>query len=617
VVLDAALGYNLEVEKIKREIEEALGAVVGTSVELAVPEKLAHGDYTTNVALQMFSQMHSADGGPSHPRDFVARRSAAADQHNAEDGSVSAVRARGKPSASSASDTSIFAGITSPRGLAEKIVEEVSRGGKVKHYIKDIQIAGPGFINFYLSDEALQEGLGRMGESFGRSDLGKGKTVLVEYSSPNIAKRFGIGHLRSTVIGQALRNLLEDTGHTTIGENHLGDWGTQFGMILAQIDRKALNEEVETLSVEDLETLYVEFNDCADKDEELRELAKEWFKKLEAGDSEARRMFEAVHKTSMSEFDTLYDLLDIHIENSHGESFYEDKMDVVIAEARKKGISKRSQGAEIVEFDDMPPAMLLKSDGTTTYFTRDLAAIKYRLKTYKPNLIIYEVGSDQILHFKQVFAAAKMLGWGRMTDFVHMAHGLIRFPEGKMSTRLGRTVNLQDVLDKAIKKARELGSENEEVAKMVGIGALKYFDLKHKPTSEIVFSWDEILALDGNSGPYLQYTYARTQSVLHKSGVAQADLASFKVPEDSTNERDLIRYLYRYPGAIMAAQQNYSPNLLCNYLFELAQLFNSFYNAEKIIGSGEEKLRLSVTAAVGQTLKNGLSLLGISTPEKM
>ncbi len=524
-----------------------------------------------------------------------------------------------------------------PRELAEGIVKKLQKDKDLAKIVSKIEIAGPGFINFFLSQEVLFKQLRQVvaaGEKYGSSMVGQGKTVLVEYSSPNIAKYFGIGHLRSTVIGQALYNLYQFLGYKVIGENHLGDWGTQFGMIIAQIKRK--NLDVNNLTVADFEKLYVEFNKEAQDRPQLREEAKHWFKKLEKGDQEARQIWQKAREISLAEFERIYQLLGVSIENVHGESFYaggagtvEDKKSAVIQEAKEKGLVKKSEGAEIIELKGMPPGMLLKSDGATTYLTRDLAAIKYRIETWNPVLLIYEVGADQKLHFRQLFEAARLLSWAKNRELVHVAHGLIRGKWGKLSTRRGETVRLEEVLEEAINRARKIidGSETgrglsekekKEIAKAVGVGAIKYFDLSHHPTSDIVFDWERLFLLEGNSAPYLQYTFARTQSVLLKSKKQKVkNRITNQGREINREEMSLLRSFSRFSEIIIDAAKNYSPNLLAAYLFDLAQKYNHFYNRHRIIGSDNEEFRLALNAATGQILKNGLRLLGIETPEKM
>ena len=500
----------------------------------------------------------------------------------------------------------------------------------LKDLIEEIQVEKPGFLNFWLKDQLLLEELGRIAKGadrYGSLDLGKGETIIIDYSAPNIAKRFGIGHLRSTVIGQALYNLYKFSGYKVVGDNHLGDWGTQFGAILRQVKSKNLN--VKNLNVDKLEELYVDFHREAEQNPKRMEEAREWFLKLESGDKEAREIWQEVIDASKKEFDRIYALLGVGFDYAYGESFYEDKMPEVIAEVRKKGLVKKSDGAEIIEFPNLPPAILVKSDGATTYFTRDLATIKFRIEEGNPQTIIYEVGSDQKLHFQQVFETARKLGWADGREFVHVAHGLIRFAEGKLSTRRGQTVKLEDVLEEAIARAKKLttasggapqnagAGRNEDIARAVGVGALKYFDLSHQPQTDIIFEWEKLFLMEGNSAPYLQYTYARAKSVLAKAKTDNP-LAMSHEPLASEAEAPLLRWLYRFPEVVQDAGRNYSPNLLCNYLFELAQRFNSFYAAAPILKAEENKdLRLALTSATAQVLKNGLTLLGIETLERL
>jgi len=510
-----------------------------------------------------------------------------------------------------------------------KIAEDVSQTIQKINLpiLRSLEVVSPGFLNFWLSDDALLREVTEIlknKQMYGSSSVGKGQKVVVEYSSPNIAKRFGVGHLRSTVIGQALYNLYSFLGYQTIGDNHLGDWGTQFGILLSQITDKKL--PIKNLTIEKLEELYVQFHqDSADQPQMMGE-ARAWFKKLEDQDQEARRIWQAVVELSIAEFNRVYNLLGIKIDHSYGESFYEKGMKEVIKEVREKGLSRKSQGAEIMEFPGLPPALLLKSDGATTYFTRDLATIRFRLKEWDPEKVIYEVGADQKLHFQQVFAAAKILGWDKDRQFIHVAHGLIRFPEGKMSTRRGKTIRLEEILDEAFKRAKVIVAKSanfkglsvkqkEEVAQALGIGAVKYFDLSHQPQTDIVFDWEKMFLLEGNSGPYLQYAYARANSVVAKGKVFKP-VSHVKLCQE---ELPLLRYLYRFPEVVEDAANNYSPNLLCNYLFELAQIFNSFYAVTPILKSEGDlrSLRLSLASATAQTLKNGLTLLGITTPDRL
>ena len=502
--------------------------------------------------------------------------------------------------------------------------------------IERVEVISPGFINFFLAKEFLLQELGKIlkqKDKYGSSNIGKGKTVVIDYSSPNIAKPFGIGHLRSTIIGQAIYNIYKFLGWRCIGDNHLGDWGTQFGKLIYQIKKDKVL--LKSLTIEKLEKLYIKFHKEAEKTPEIEEEARAWFKKLEQGNKEAKRIWQACVDISLKEFDKIYNLLDIKIDYCLGESFYQKMLAGVVEEAMRKKIAKKSRGTIIIEFpkDILPPAMLLKSDGATTYLTRDLAAIKYRLRRWKPNLIIYEVGTDQTLYFKQLFYIVELLGWARKEKFFHIAHGLVRWKGGKFSTRKGETIHLEQVLEEAVSRARKIientvtdrelsKKEKEEIAKMVGIGAVKYNDLSQHHTTDIIFDWDKILNLRGNSGPYLQYTIARCQSVLEKSKFRKRPAKNLITlgPDLKQEEENILRTIYKFPEVVEDSANRFSPNLLCNFAFDLAQKYNSFYNSHPIIKaktSEKRYLRLALTAATSQVLKNVLKLLGIGVPKRM
>lgn len=471
-----------------------------------------------------------------------------------------------------------------------------------------------GFTNIWLKNEWLISQLYKVP----KMKEGNGKKVIVEYSSPNIAKAFGIGHLRSTIIGQALYNSYKFLGWEVIGDNHLGDWGTQFGKLLFMIDRTKTGD----LSIGNLEKLYVEFHVLAEKNKDVEKEARNWFLLMEKGDSWAKEIWQRCVEASIKEFDRIYDLLGVKIDNAYGESFYEARMVVVIEEAKKRQIARKSEGAWVIDVPGIKtPLMLVKSDGATTYATRDLATLKFRQEMWKPDLIIYEVGAEQSLHFEQVFGAARRMGYvSEHTKLVHTKHGLYLDTDGKkFATREGKTIMLEGVLEEAVARAKKLGSADEETARAVGIGAIKYFDLSHNIQSDIVFDWEKVMALEGNSGPYLQYTYARAQSVLAK---AQTDTVTKLRSgyEINDEERAILRYFYRFEEVLEEAAERFAPNLLCNYLFELAQRYNAFYNRHSILqaeSDSSRQLRLLITQAVGRTLKTGLNLLGMEAPDRM
>ena len=524
--------------------------------------------------------------------------------------------------------------------IKEKLnAQEVADKLRVSPLFEKVEVV-TGFVNFFLNSEYFLENLQQIlkqKEKYGQSQIGKGKTIVIDYSAPNIAKPFGIGHLRSTIIGQAIYNLYKFSGYKTIGDNHLGDWGTQFGKLICQIELNIKNEKlkIEELNIEKLEQLYVEFHKEAEKNPSLNDEARAWFKKLEEGDKKAKEIWQACKEISLKEFDRIYNLLGVKIDNTLGESFYLDKMPEIFEEMKKKKLTKQNEGAWVVEFENniLPSLVLTKSDGATTYFLRDLATIKYRLKKWKPSIIAYEVGVDQSLHFKQLFKTTEMLGWTKDVRFEHIVHGLMRSKTGKFSTRRGDTVHLEDVLQEAIDKAKEIintseidknlpEKEKNELAKQIGIGAVKYNDLSQHHSRDIVFDWDKIINLKGNSGPYLQYAFARTQSVLEK---ASGSPTSAKFGEVNFNElqefeKILLKKLLHFSEVVEQATVTSSPNLICNYIFDLSQSFNLFYNEVSILKANtkeQKEFRLALTFAVGQVIKNSLTLLGIESPNRM
>lgn len=502
-----------------------------------------------------------------------------------------------------------------PKELAEMLVKKLKKNEVLMKRVEKIEVAGAGFINFYLRQRWLIDELGRAvekGEDYGRGKWGEGKKVLVEYSSPNIAKRFNVGHLRSTIIGQALMNLYQFSGWKTVGDNHLGDWGTQFGMIIAGVEEEGV--DIGKMSLEELEELYVRFNKKTEENESFKEKAREAFVRLEKGEEKEREMWQKVVEISKKEFDKIYDRLGVKIEHCLGESFYEDKMEKIINELEKKDLVKESEGAKIVEFESLPPAMLVKSNGTSTYFTRDLAAVKYRVKNPKlaSDLYIYEVGAEQTLHFKQVFATAKKAGWVKKGQLVHLGHGLVLGEDGKrLRTRSGEGSKLNDLLDEVVSEASKI---KKEVAEEVGVGAVKFYDLKHNPLSNYKFDQKQMMSLEGASGPYVQYAIVRGKAVLAQGG-EKGDLV--KESDLVKEEERVARLIYRFSEIIERATRERLPNLVCEYLLELAGRFNGFYNQQQILGSDREALRLRLTKATVGVMENGMKLLGVSVPEKM
>jgi arginyl-tRNA synthetase len=494
-----------------------------------------------------------------------------------------------------------------------------------------VEAVPPGFINFFLPQKVLLSDLAKILKEkgkYGRSKTGKGKTIIIDYSSVNIAKPFGIGHLRSTIIGQAIYNLYEFLGYKTIGDNHIGDWGTQFGKLICAVKKWGNEKKIAEDPVKNLVGLYVKFHKEAEKNPQLEEEGRKWFKKLEQGDKEARILWKKCVKWSLKEFERVYKILGVKIDLALGESFYEPMLKDIVKEALDKKIAIKSRGAVIIPYprDVLPPLMIRKSDGATLYSTRDLAAIKYRRKRFKPYKIIYEVGADQTLYFKQLFWAAELLGWGKREDYIHIAHGMMRLAAGRMRTRKGEIILLEDVLKEASERAKRIVEEKnpkigakkkEKIAEIIGIGAVKYNNLSRRPLVDIVFKWDNALSLEGNSGPYLQYAYARAKSIIRRSKVKTIKLGKGEFKEE---EIRLLRQLIRFPEIVGQAAETYSPNLVCNYIFGLAQDFNSFYEAVPVLKAEDNNLmmaRLALVEATAQIIKNGLALLGIKTLERM
>ncbi|HBP50772.1 MAG: Arginyl-tRNA ligase ArgS [Candidatus Shapirobacteria bacterium GW2011_GWE1_38_10] len=472
-----------------------------------------------------------------------------------------------------------------------------------------------GFTNIWLNKSILIEETEKIGTEEWSKNLkenGIGKTMVIDYSAPNIAKPFGIGHLRSTNIGQAIYNIYQILGWKCIGDNHLGDWGTQFGKLIVAI-KKWGEKAVEEMTIEDLENLYVKFHSEAEKDEKLDDEAREWFSKLENKDLEATEMWQKCIDISIKEFDKIYGLLGVRIDYALGESFYLDKMDAVVKLMEDKNIIRESEGAKIIEFKTMPPAMAIKSNGTTTYFLRDMATVKYRMETWNPDLIIYEIGADQELHCRQVFETSKMLGW--TPQFYNVAHGMIRWKDGKFSTRKGQTIHLSEVIDKAMEEAKKIAPDNDEKKiKAVAIGAIKFNDLNQDPKKDIIFDWEKVMSMEGNSGPYLQYTYARCQSVLSKSQKNAGISGETKL---ELEEENLLREFYKFEEKIIEAAERFSPAVVAEYLINLARKYNEFYAKFRVIGEEAEEQRLFLTERTASILKLGLTLLGIETMEKM
>lgn len=518
-----------------------------------------------------------------------------------------------------------------PMEIAEQIAGAIDKGD----VIEKIDVAKPGFINIFLTKSALVNEMSPLQKIDPKTKnfltIHAGKEAIVEYSSPNIAKPFTVGHLRSTIIGDAVANLLEATGYKVYRDNHLGDWGTQFGKQIFAIKHIGENNEemIERSErpINELVKLYVKFHDEAEKDPSIEEKAREYFKKLEEGDPEMRRLWQRCIEWSFKEFDLIYKKLGVHFtENNgrgYGESFFEDKMDVVLKELESK-LSEHyceNKNAKLMYFpeDIYPPLMIIKQDGATLYSTRDLATDNFRKDHYPHvSLIINEVGAEQSLYFQQLYEIEQMLGWYKKGQRVHVKHGLFRFKDMKMSTRKGNVIWLEDVLKEAYDRALKLQKNSAaDIADPVSIGALKWNDLKRSSHLDIVFDWDEILNMQGNSGPYMQYAYVRTKSILNKA--QNSDMTAFNLDDLNQDDLKMIRKLAMYSEVIISAAEQYAPHFLTAYLFELAQHFSSFYEHNKVLDEDPaiRSNRLLITKTTANVIAHGLSLLGIQTVEKM
>jgi arginyl-tRNA synthetase len=474
----------------------------------------------------------------------------------------------------------------------------------------------------------------QQGGGYGSQDLGKGEKIVIDFSSPNIAKPFGVHHIRSTFIGNALYHIFEKLGFDCVGVNHLGDWGTQFGKMIAAYLKWGEEEKLRKDPVKYLHSLYVRFHSEEEKDESLAEEGRTWFKNLEDGDEKADSLWKLFKEYSLNEFERIYEILGIRFDYYTGESFYNDKMDAVIERLEKAGLAKVSQGALVVDLEEygLPPCLLRKADGATLYATRDLAGIFYRQETFHFHKAIYVVGSAQRDHFKQVFKVIEMLDDDYADRLVHVEFGWIKFKDEAMSSRKGTIIFLQDVIDTAAEKATEIIKEKnpglanlEETAMMIGLGAIVFADLGVKKHKDVNFSWEEVLNFEGETGPYLQYTHARLAALQRKYGrdvTAEVDFSLFDSPE----EKALLMHLYRFGSMVELAAEKYEPNFIAEYLLELAAVFNRFYQRKdadgrliKIISDDqkETEARMLLVSAVRVVLKEGLRLLGIEAPEEM
>jgi len=517
-----------------------------------------------------------------------------------------------------------------PPIIANEIKEKIELDTSI---IEDVQVVG-GYLNFYINKETItKEVLKEISktEKYGKTNIENGKNIVVDYSSPNIAKPFHIGHLRSTVIGGALYNIYKYLGYNVTGVNHLGDYGTQFGKLIEGYKLWGNEYDIDKDPINELTKIYVRINQACKEDENILNACRDNFKKLEDGDQYCVELWQRFKDLSLKEFQRVYDLLGSKFDSWNGESFYSDKMPEVIEKLEKSGKLVESQGAKIIDLEDEginTPCIIEKSNGSTTYATRDLAAILYRARTYDFDKVLYLTSYEQALHFKQVFTVAKYLDLDEkyLKGLIHVPFGMVQLPTGKMSTREGNIIKLEELLNEAIERAEKIIEEKnpeledkKETAKKVGVGAVIFNDLSNSRVKDEIFEWDKILNFQGETGPYIQYTYVRTKSVLEKAGKLP-ELKDIKL--DVLNDiysQTIIKLIYNFQDILVQVTRKEEPSILSRYLIDLAKAFSSFYNENKIIVEDKDiqNARVYLTYAVNQVLKNGVELLGMQMPNKM
>lgn len=518
----------------------------------------------------------------------------------------------------------------SPQMIAQEIKEKISIDENI---IEKVEIAG-GYINFYTNKKSLVKSVlqevANKKEKYGSQTIGEGKTVVIDYSAPNIAKPFHIGHLRSTVIGGALYNIYKFLGYNTIGINHLGDYGTQFGKLIEGYKRWGNEYDIEKNPIEELTKIYIRINELCKEDESVLNACRDNFKKLEDGDAYCTKLWNDFREVSLREFQRVYELLGSKFDSYNGEAFYSDKMNEIVQKLEESGKLVESEGAKVINLEEleMAPCLIIKSNGSTTYATRDLAAILYRVRTYDFSKAIYVTSYEQTLHFKQVFEVAKLLGIDEKytKNLIHVPFGMVHMKTGRMSTREGNIIKLEDLLKESIARAKTIIEEKnpnledkEEVAKRVGVGAIIFNDLSNSRIKDEIFDWEQVLNFNGETGPYIQYMYVRTKSILEKAGkIPNIDEIDFSQLQD--NEAiQVVQKLYNFGDILKQVAEKNEPSILSRYLIDISQCYSSFYNEHHIIGE-EEKIqnaRLFLTYACNQVLKTGTELLGMQLPERM
>ena len=564
---------------MRKKLETILKRAIGGVVDISVPENEQFGHYSTNAAMKLAKLKRE-----------------------------------------------------NPMDLAAELVAKIEKSAP-KNFFERIEIVAPGFINVWISKDILREELvliSKQKEKYGRSGVGKNNKVIMEYSAPNVAKPMHVGHLRSTIIGDALANIYEFTGFRVIRWNYIGDWGTQFGKLIAAYKRWGNKAALKKSPIEELLALYVRFHKEETENPIFAQEARDEFMKLESGNAQNKKLWNWFRKESLKEFKKIYGTLGIKFDITLGEAFFEPYLKPLIERLYKKKIAQESEGALIVPLENLPPALIQKSDESSLYLTRDIANLEYRLKKYKPAKIIYVVSNEQTLHFSQLFAVAEKMRL-KTGNLVHVKFGMVLGEKGtKLSTRGGDTVRLEELLEKSIDLARKIvekknqklkAKEKENIAVAVGLGAVKYNDLKENRLSDISFDWDKMLDFSGDSAPYLQYTYARLRSIIRKSRMANGKSLSEKINHLETDvEMALIRKLAEFPETIRRSAENLTTNNTAKYLYELANLANKFYEATPILidkNTARRNARLILIDSVTSVMKNGLGLLGIKAPEKI
>ncbi|WP_105116149.1 arginine--tRNA ligase [Streptococcus suis] len=510
-----------------------------------------------------------------------------------------------------------------PQAIAADIVEKLDTTGFEK-----VVATGP-YVNFFLDKAAISHqvltDVITQKDQYGQLNIGQGRNVTIDMSSPNIAKPFSVGHLRSTVIGDALANIHEKLGYNPIRINHLGDWGKQFGMLIVAYKLWGDKAAVEADPISELLKLYVRINAEAEEKPELDEEARQWFKKLEDGDPEAHELWQWFRDESLVEFNRIYDKLDVTFDSYNGEAFYNDKMDEGIQILEEKGLLQESKGARIVDLEsyNLPPALIMKTDGATLYITRDMATAMYRKRTYDFVKSIYVVGQEQINHFKQLKAVLKEMDFDWSDDMTHITFGLVTKDKKKLSTRKGNIILLEPTLDEAISRAlTQIEAKNpdlenkEEVARAVGVGAVKFYDLKTDRDNGYDFDLEAMVSFEGETGPYVQYAYARIQSILRKANFVPSAENDYKLADAESWE--IIKHIQNFSNVVERAGDKFDPSLIAKYAINLAQAFNKYYAHTRILDESPERdSRLALAYTTGVVLKEALRLLGVKAPEKM